>query len=103
MPIGPGWLYGSDSLFAVLCAAFALDALVGWLPGFAILLNLPAIVSGIVAGWADRRLNRSKRSVRSRRVRGALVFFLLLPAAWFAGVHAAAFCRSIADGWIVTC
>jgi adenosylcobinamide-phosphate synthase len=101
MAIGPDWLYGSDSLFAVLCAAFALDALAGGIPGISTLLNLPAVAGASVAGWADARLNRARRTARSRRFRGALVFLVLLPAAWFAGVEAAGLCRSVPDGWIL--
>jgi hypothetical protein len=34
MPISPDWFYGRDYLFVVLCAALALEFLVGGLPGF---------------------------------------------------------------------
>ncbi|MEX2454379.1 MAG: cobalamin biosynthesis protein [Rhodospirillaceae bacterium] len=101
MPIAPDWLYGSDLPFAVLCAAFALDALAGGLPGVSVLLNLPAAAGGWIAGWADRPLNPPTRSARSPRTRRALIFLILLPAAAFAGLQAASLCRSVADGWIL--
>ena len=101
MPFTPDWLFGSDTLFAVLCTAFLLDAVAGGLPGFRWILNLPALFAAAVAIGADRRLNRPKRSPRSRRFRGALVFFVLLPVAVYGGLHAAALCRSVPDGWAI--
>jgi cobalamin biosynthesis protein CobD/CbiB len=101
MPISPNWFYGSDYLFAVLCAAFALELLVGGLPGFCHVLSLPQIITSAFADRADRRLNRQKRSVRSRKTRGVLLVIVLILLAATAGFYGAEFCRSLADGWIV--
>lgn len=101
MSISPQWFYGSDYLFTVLCAAFALEFILGGLPGFSQVLSLPQSVSSFLARRADRRLNRQKRSSRSRRMRGALVVTFLVPLAAVAGLYGAEFCRSLADGWIV--
>lgn len=101
MPFVPDWFYGSGSAFAVLCAAFAFDAVFGSLPGFRHFLTLPAGLTRVLVRRADRRLNRSKRSTRSRRLRGALVVLFLLAASIVTGMYAAAFCRSVPDGWIV--
>lgn len=101
MPISPDWFYGSDYLFAVLCAALALEFLVGGLPGFSQVLSFPRAVSVFLAVRAGRRLNRQNRSFRSRRIRGALLVLILVPLAAFFGLYAAEFCRSLADGWIV--
>ena len=98
MPISPDWFYGSDYLFAVLCAAFALELLVGGQPGFRHVLSLPQIITSAFADRADRRLNRQKRSVRSRKTRGALLVVVLIPLAATAGLYGAEFCRSLADG-----
>jgi adenosylcobinamide-phosphate synthase len=101
MAISPNWFYGSDYLFTVLCAAFALEFILGGLPGFGWILSLPRNLSGYLARRADRRLNRQKRSSRSRKIRGALVVVVLLPLAAIAGLYGAEFCRSLSDGWIV--
>ena len=101
MAISPNWFYGSDYLFTVLCAAFALEFILGGLPGFGWLLSLPRSLSAYLARRADRRLNRQKRSSRSRKIRGALVVIALLPLAAIAGLYGAEFCRSLSDGWIV--
>lgn len=101
MPFVPQSFYGGDYLFAALCAAFLFEAAVGSLPGFRQLLGLPAAIARFVALRADARLNRAKRSARSRRMRGGLVMLLMVPAAFLAGVHGAALCRSVADGWIL--
>ena len=101
MPISPDWFYGSDYLFAVLCAAFALELLVGGLQGFCHVLSLPQIITSAFADRADRRLNRQKRSVRSRKTSGALLVIVLIPLAATAGLYGAEFCRPLADGWIV--
>jgi adenosylcobinamide-phosphate synthase len=101
MSISPDWFYGSDYLFTVLCAAFALEFILGGLPGFSHILSLPRTVSVYLARRADRRLNRAKRSNRSRKLRGALVIVFLVPLAAIGGLYAADFCRTVADGWIV--
>lgn len=101
MPVSPDWFYGSDYLFVVLCAALALEFLVGGLPGFSQILSLPRSVSVFLAHRAGRRLNRQNRSNRSRRVRGALLVLTMLPLAAIFGLYAADFCRTLADGWIV--
>ncbi|MFT5486330.1 MAG: adenosylcobinamide-phosphate synthase [Paracoccaceae bacterium] len=101
MPISPDWFYGSDYLFAVLCAALALEFLLGGLPGFSHVLSFPRTLSVMLAHRADRRLNRQNRSSRSRRMRGALLVLILVPLSAIFGLYAAEFCRSLADGWIV--
>lgn len=101
MPISPDWFYGSDYLFVVLCAALALEFLVGGLPGFRQVLSFPRTISVFLAHRAGRRLNRQNRSTRSRRIRGALLVFILVPLSAIFGLYAAEFCRSLADGWIV--
>ena len=101
MPISPDWFYGSDYLFMVLCAAFALEFIFGGLPGFGQILSLPRAVSAFLARRADRRLNRQKRSNRSRKLRGGLLVTVVIPLAAIAGLYGAEFCRSLADGWIV--
>ena len=101
MPISPDWFYGSDYLFVVLCAALALEFLVGGLPGFRQVLSFPRTISIFLAHRVGRRLNRQNRSTRSRRMRGALLVFVLVPLSAIFGLHAAEFCRSLADGWIV--
>ena len=101
MPLAPEWLYGSETLFAVLCAGFAVELVFGGLPGFRQFFALPRSVTMLVAARADRRLNRLKRSRRSRKTRGALVVVFLVALAAVAGLYGAEFCRSIADGWIV--
>lgn len=101
MSVSPDWFYGSDQLFAVLCAAFAIEFILGGLPGFAHILSLPRTISVYFARRADRRLNRPHRSARSRKMRGALVVLVLVPLAAIGGLYAAEFCRGIADGWIV--
>ena len=101
MPLAPDWLYGSDTLFAVLCAAFLLELIVGGLPGFRQVLGLPRTATMYLARRADRRLNRLKRSKRSRAARGALLVLAMLPLAGIAGLYAAEFCRSVADGWLI--
>lgn len=70
MPLAPEWLYGSEALFAVLCAGFAVELVFGGLPGFRQFFALPRLVTLLVAERADRRLNRLKRSRRSRKTRG---------------------------------
>ena len=101
MPFVPDWFFGSDTLFAILIAAFLLDAVAGSLPGIRHLLGAPAALARAVASAADKRLNRSKRSARSRRVRGALVVLIAVPLAAVAGYHGAALCRAIPDGWLL--
>ena len=101
MPISPHWFYGSDYLFVVLCAALALEFLVGGLPGFRQVLSFLRTISIFLAHRVGRRLNRQNRSTRSRRMRGALLVFVLVPLSAIFGLHAAEFCRSLADGWIV--
>lgn len=101
MSVSPDWFYGSNQLFAVLCAAFALEFILGGLPGFSHVLSLPRSVSIYLARRAERRLNRPNRSSRSRKMRGALVVIVLVPLAAIAGLYAADFCRTIADGWII--
>lgn len=101
MSISPQWFYGSDYQFTVLCAAFALEFILGGLPGFSQVLSFPRSVSAFLARRADRRLNRQKRSSRSRKMRGALVVLVLIPLAAISGLYGAEFCRSLADGWIV--
>lgn len=101
MPISPDWFYGSDYLFVVLCAALALEFLVGGLPGFSHVLSFPRTLSVNLAQRAGRRLNRRNRSARSRRFRGALLVLILVPLSAIFGLYAAEFCRSLADGWIV--
>lgn len=101
MPFVPDWFYGSNTLFAVLCAAFAFEAVLGGLPGFRQFLGLPAFLSRYVVLRADRRLNREKRSRRSRRLRGMIVVLFLTPVAFVAGIYGAALCRSVADGWMI--
>lgn len=101
MPISPDWFYGSDYLFVVLCAALALELLVGGLPGFSHVLSFPRTLSVMLAHRADRRLNRQNRSSRSRRMRGAMLVLILVPLSAIFGLYAAEFCRSLGDGWIV--
>lgn len=101
MPISPDWFYGSDYLFVVLCAALALEFLVGGLPGFSQVLSFPRKLSVYLAYRADRRLNRQHRSSRSRRMRGALLVFVLVPLSAIFGLYGAELCRSLADGWLV--
>ena len=101
MPISPDWFYGSDYLFVVLCAALALEFLVGGLPSFRQVLSFPRTISVFLALRAGRRLNRQNRSTRSRRMRGALLVFVLVPLFAIFGLHEAEFCRSLADGWII--
>ena len=40
MPLAPEWLYGSETLFAVLCAGFAIELIFAGLPGFRQALSL---------------------------------------------------------------
>ena len=101
MSVSPDWFYGSDYMFAVLCAAFALEFIFGGLPGLSQILSLPRTISAAVACRAGRRLNRQNRSSRSRRMRGALVVLVLVPLAGIGGLYGAEFCRSLADGWIL--
>jgi adenosylcobinamide-phosphate synthase len=101
MPLSPHWFYGRDYLFVVLCAALALEFLVGGLPGFRQVLSFPRTISIFLAHRVGRRLNRQNRSTSSRRMRGALLVFVLVPLSAIFGLHAAEFCRSLADGWIV--
>ncbi len=101
MSVSPDWFYGSDYMFAVLCAAFALEFIFGGLPGLSQILSLPRTISAAVARRAGRRLNRQNRSSRSRRMRGALVVLVLVPLAGIGGLYGAEFCRSLADGWIL--
>ena len=79
---------------------FALELLVGGLQGFCHVLSLPQIITSAFAYRAERRLNRQKRSVRSRKTRGALLVVVLIPLAATAGLYGTEFCRSLADGWI---
>lgn len=101
MPLAPEWLYGSDTIFAVLCAGFAIELIFGGLPGFRQVLGLPRNIAMKVSARADRRLNRLKRSKRSRRMRGALVAVFLVPLAAILGLYGAELSRSVADGWII--
>ena len=101
MPVSPEWLYGSDYLFVVVCAALALEFVAGGLPGFSQVLSSPRSISLFLAHRADRRLNRQNRSSRSRRFRGALLVLFMVPLSAVFGVYAADFCRTLADGWIV--
>jgi cobalamin biosynthesis protein CobD/CbiB len=94
MPISPHWFYGSDYLFVVLCAALALEFLVGGLPGFRQVLSFPWTISVFLAHRAGRRLKRQNRSTHSRRMRGALLVFVLVPLFAIFGLHAAEFSRS---------
>ena len=101
MPLAPDWLYGSNTIFAVLCAGFAIELIFGGLPGFRQLLGLPRTVAMQLAAWADRRLNRLKRAKRIRRARGALVAVFLVPLSAIVGLYGAELSRSVADGWII--
>ena len=82
MWLAPEWLYGSDRLFAMLFAGFAIELLFVGLPGFQQVLGLSRAVTVRVVARADRRLNRLKRSRRSCKTWGALilVFMVLLAA-----------------------
>ncbi len=99
MPFVPDWAFGSDAVFATLAAAFFIEALAGALPGLSQIFDSPAILVRAVTRFADRRLNRPKRSPGSRRFRGAIVLLFLLPVAAVAGYAGASFCRTLPEGW----
>ena len=101
MPIAPDWLFGSETIFAVLCAGFALEFFLGGLPGFRQLFSLPRSVTAFIAHKVENRLNRAHRSRRSRKIRGAILVLPIVFGAAVTGMYAAEFCRSVADGWVI--
>ena len=101
MSRAPEWLYGSDRLFAMLFAGFAIELIFVGLPGFQQVLGLSRAVTVHVVARADRRLNRLKRSRRSCKMWGALILVFLVPLAAVAGIYGVEFYRSLADGWII--
>lgn len=89
------------ALAAILFAALVIDAVFGEFgPLFRVIPHPVAVVGGLV-GWLERRLNRERRSARTRGVRGFVVVLLMLLLAAAAGWYLAGLARSIPYGWAV--
>lgn len=83
---------------SLLLIAFLADAALGGLPGLRELLAAPLAFVRAVAGGLERRLNRERRGVRTRVVRGVIVALVIAAAGWFAGVGADALVRAAGYG-----
>jgi len=77
------------------------DALFGGLPGLRRALSLPLAAVDQATAWLDRKLNRERRSVANRLLRGLLIVCVLVLAAAAAGRIVAALARSIPSGWLI--
>ncbi|MHA1108341.1 MAG: cobalamin biosynthesis protein CobD/CbiB [Alphaproteobacteria bacterium] len=77
------------------------DALFSGLPGLRQVLSLPLAAVGRLTLWLDEKLNRERRSVANRLMRGALTVCVLAVAAGAAGWIVAAVARSVPGGWLI--
>jgi adenosylcobinamide-phosphate synthase len=97
--MAPAW--GGAAPLVLWLIVIGTDAIFAGLPGLRSVLDAPLAVVGAVGRWLDRRLNRSRRSEGSRRVRGVIVtLFVVLPA-WFAGAGLADLSRALPNGWLI--
>ncbi len=71
------------------------DGLFAGLPGLWSILEMSLAMVANLAGWFEDKLNREKRSVSSRTLRGALVVSVLLLGAWLAGALLAGLAREL--------
>ena len=95
--------YGASGLLPpiVLLAALLIDAIVGEFgPLFRVVPHPVAIIGGLT-GWLDRRLNRERRAVATRALRGAVAAVVLAAAMAALGWVLAGVSRSIPFGWII--
>ncbi len=93
--------YGASGLLPpiVLLAALLIDAIVGEFGPLFRVLPHPVSLIGALTGWLDRRLNRERRAVATRAVRGAVVAVGLAAALAVLGWALATVSRSVAYGW----
>jgi len=91
---------GIDPLLLLL-AAFALDMIVGDLPGVFRFVPHPVVLVGRAVTWFDERLNRERRGDGTRRVRGILTAVLLVLAAVSVGFALALVLRAVRYGWLI--
>jgi adenosylcobinamide-phosphate synthase len=98
--IGPESFYGGAAPLAVLLAALLLDAVLAGIPGLRQAFRVPEAALGAMMSWFDRRLNRARRSVASRVVRGTVGVLIIATLAFAAGYLIADLARSAPYGWI---
>ncbi len=99
MPSHGAFAAGPDPLI-LLMLALLLDACVGDPPGLYRVVPHPVALMGRAIGALERRLNRESRSEATRRVRGALVVFLLAGASAAMGWAVVAIARAVPFGWL---
>jgi adenosylcobinamide-phosphate synthase len=89
---------GLGPLF-ILLGALGLDLLLGDTPGFYRLLPHPVVLVGRAVQFLDGRLNRERRSDRTRLVRGIVAVVVLVLAAAAVGAVLAWALRLLYFGW----
>ncbi len=77
------------------------DALFSGLPGLRQALSLPLAAVDRITLWLDGKLNRARRSVANRLLRGALTVCVLAAAAAAAGWIVAVVARTVPSGWLI--
>ncbi len=85
----------------IVLIALSCDAVLAGIPGFRLILGLPAEAVGGAVAWFDTRLNRPHRSATNRKLRGALVVLLIAAPAGVVGYYIAETSRAVTDGWII--
>jgi adenosylcobinamide-phosphate synthase len=85
----------------VLLLALIIDLAFGDMERVFRLLPHPVVVAGTAIGFFDKRLNRSDRSDRARRLRGVITVALLVGAAAALGWAVAGYLRIVHLGWAI--
>jgi adenosylcobinamide-phosphate synthase len=91
---------GADPLL-ILVLALALDLALGDLRAPWLVVPHPVAWVGAAIAWLDRRLNRERRSDRTRRMRGIVAVAILVVAAVALGLALAWALRGIWFGWAI--
>lgn len=77
------------------------DAIVGGLPGLRSVLDAPLAIIGGIGRWLDGRLNRTRRSEASRRIRGLIVVLIVVVPAGLIGGGIADVAHDLPHGWLI--
>jgi adenosylcobinamide-phosphate synthase len=96
----PAW-QGFGAPLVIVVLALLVEAVLGGIAPFSRLLDMPARGIAGLAGWFDRRLNRSHRSPASRAMRGTIVAVLVMVAAAAIGGFLAGIAAASPDGWSI--
>lgn len=96
-----GFLDGGLAPPMILIAAFLLDALVGEFGPLFRVVPHPVVLIGRLTGWLDRRLNRERRSLRTRLARGVFVAVFMVALAGAAGWGLTVLAHELRYGWAI--